>query len=89
MSPLLRLTAADRARQRAGNGSLPVMPSELGTFGFLVAVAAAAVIATLVFAHASRHGSRHPTAWGSAAFLFAGIVVPVYFLRYWLRRGRR
>ena len=40
----------------------------------------------LVFIHAQRHGSKHATAWGVAAFLAAGIVVPVYFVRYWLRR---
>lgn len=42
----------------------------------------------LVFLHAQRHGSKHATAWGIAAFLAAGIVVPVYFVRYWLRRRR-
>jgi hypothetical protein len=42
-----------------------------------------------VFAHASRHGSRHATAWGVATFLFAGIVVPFYFVRYWLQRRSR
>jgi hypothetical protein len=40
----------------------------------------------LVFSHAQRHGSKHATAWGVAAFLAAGIVVPVYFVRHWLRR---
>ena len=40
----------------------------------------------LVFTHAQRHGSKHATAWGIAAFLPAGVVVPVYFVRYWLRR---
>jgi hypothetical protein len=40
----------------------------------------------LVFTHAQRHGSKHATAWGVAAFLAAGIVVPVYFVRYLLRR---
>ena len=40
----------------------------------------------LVYTHAQRHGSKHATAWGIAAFLAAGIVVPVYFARYWLRR---
>jgi hypothetical protein len=39
----------------------------------------------LVWWHADRHGSRHATAWGIAAFLGAGLVVPVYFVRYWLR----
>jgi len=40
----------------------------------------------LVFTHAQRHGSKHATAWGIAAFLAAGIVVPVYFVRFWLSR---
>jgi hypothetical protein len=39
----------------------------------------------LVWWHADRHGSKHATAWGIAAFLAAGLVVPVYFVRYWLR----
>ena len=56
---------------------------------FIFAVALAAVIATAVFAHASKHGSRHPTAWGVAAFLAAGITVPVYFIRHWVRRPTR
>lgn len=42
----------------------------------------------VVFLHAQRHGSKHATAWGVAAFLAAGVVVPVYFVRYWLRRRR-
>ena len=56
---------------------------------FFIAVALAAGLAMAVFAHAIRHGSAHPTAWGVATFLFAGIVVPVYFVRYLLRRRRR
>jgi hypothetical protein len=56
---------------------------------FLIAVALAAAISTGVFAHASKHGSRHATAWGVATFLFAGVTVPVYFIRYWARRGAR
>ena len=52
---------------------------------FVLGVALAAAISAGVFAHASRHGSRHATAWGVAAFLFAGITVPVYFIRYWVR----
>lgn len=56
------------------------------TFTFLLAVALAAAVSMAVYAHAERHGSKHPTAWGIAAFLMAGVVVPVYFLRYWLRR---
>jgi hypothetical protein len=53
---------------------------------FLIAVAVAAAISTGVFMHASKRGNRHATAWGVAAFLAAGIAVPVYFIRYWLRR---
>jgi hypothetical protein len=52
---------------------------------FVLGVALAAAISAGVFAHASRHGSRHATAWGVAAFLFAAITVPVYFIRYWMR----
>ena len=61
--------------------------SEVDPVTFLFAVAFAAAISTGVFMHASRHGSRHATAWGIATFLVAGITVPVYFIRYWLRRG--
>jgi Na+-transporting NADH:ubiquinone oxidoreductase subunit NqrE len=57
-----------------------------GPATFVLGVALAAAISACVFWHASRHGSTHPTAWGVAAFLFAGITVPVYFLRYWIRR---
>ena len=56
-----------------------------GTPAFLLGVALAAAISAGVFAHASRHGSSHATAWGVAAFLFAGVTVPVYFVRYWVR----
>jgi hypothetical protein len=56
---------------------------------FLLGVVLAAAISAGVFAHASRHGSRHATAWGVAAFLFAGITVPVYFIRYWVRGRTR
>ncbi len=56
---------------------------------FLVAVTIAAAISAGTFAHADRHGSRHATAWGVGAFLAAGVVVPVYFVRYWLRKRRR
>jgi uncharacterized membrane protein YbhN (UPF0104 family) len=55
---------------------------------FLVAVALAAVASLLVFNHASSHGSRHPTAWGVAVFLLAGVAVPAYFITYWSRRRR-
>ena len=54
-------------------------------FALLLVWAAAFLV---VFLHAQRHGSKHATAWGVAAFLAAGVVVPVYFVRYWLRRRR-
>jgi uncharacterized membrane protein YdjX (TVP38/TMEM64 family) len=69
--------------------SIAASLADLSPIQFVIAVALAALLATAVFAHASKHGSRHATAWGVATFLFAGIVVPVYFVRYWLRRGRR
>jgi hypothetical protein len=57
--------------------------------GELVAVLVVWAAAFLVvFLHAQRHGSKHATAWGVAAFLAAGVVVPVYFVRHWLRRRR-
>jgi hypothetical protein len=52
----------------------------------LIAVAIAGAISMGTFAHADRHGSSHATAWGVGAFLAAGVVVPVYFIRYWLRK---
>ena len=67
---------------------LPALGS-IGPAAFLVSVAIAAGLAMLVFSHASKHGSRHPTLWGIAAFLFAGIAVPVYLIHYFLKRPRR
>jgi hypothetical protein len=60
------------------------------SFGqFLLVVGLAAAASMAIFAHASRHGNKHATAWGIATFLAAAIAVPLYFLRYWLsRRGR-
>jgi NhaP-type Na+/H+ or K+/H+ antiporter len=51
---------------------------------FALVVASAVSMGT--FAHAERHGSSHATAWGVGAFLAAAIVVPIYFVRYWLRK---
>jgi hypothetical protein len=58
-----------------------------GEFLFVVAVAAAASMA--VFAHASRSGNKHATAWGVATFLLAAVAVPLYFLNYWVKKRRR
>lgn len=45
--------------------------------------------ALLVFSHAEKHGSRRATAWGVAAFLATLVVVPLYFIRHWLRTRSR
>ena len=63
--------------------------AELSFLDFAIAVVIAALLAMGIFAHANKHGDRHPTAWGVATFLFAGMVVPVYFIRYWLSKTRR
>ncbi len=55
---------------------------------FLIAIAIAVGISMLTFRHADKHGSTHATAWGIGAFLAAGVVVPVYFIRFWLRKRR-
>lgn len=62
--------------------------TEMSYFEFGFAIALAALLAMGVFHHASKHGSRRATAWGVATFLVAGVVVPVYFIRYWLMRRR-
>ena len=62
-------------------------PPEPGAFFALLALSTAAAL--VVFSHAQRHGSRRATAWGIAAFLAVTIVVPVYFIRFWLMKRRR
>jgi hypothetical protein len=63
---------------------------ELSFGQFLVVVALAAGGSVLVFSHAERHHNSRATAWGIATFLALGVVLPLYFVRYWLRtRGRR
>lgn len=63
--------------------------AELSFLDFAIAVTITALLAMGVFAHANKRGDRHATAWGVATFLFAGVVVPVYFIRYWLTKKRR
>jgi len=59
------------------------------TFGqFFVAVLIAAGLSTWVYWHASKHGSRHATAWGIGTFLSAILVLPLYFVHYWVTRRR-
>jgi hypothetical protein len=55
---------------------------------FVLAVLVAALFSMWVYWHASRHGSKHATAWGVATFLAVGIVLPVYFIRYYVLRRR-
>ena len=55
---------------------------------FLIAVAIAVGISMATFRHADKHGSTHATAWGLGAFLAAGVVVPIYIVRFWLRKRR-
>jgi hypothetical protein len=58
------------------------------TFGeFFIALLLAIALSMWIYWHASRHGSRHPTAWGIAAFFF-WVTVPVYFLHYLVTRRR-
>ncbi len=62
--------------------------AELSPGTFLVAVAVAAAASMAVFAHADKQGNRHATAWGIGVFLLAGVVLPLYVLRCWLRSRR-
>lgn len=55
---------------------------------FLIAVLIAAGVSVATFRHADRNGSVHATAWGVGAFLAAGVVVPLYVIRLWLRKRR-
>ena len=58
------------------------------TFGeFDVALLLAVALSMWIYWHASRHGSKHATAWGIGAFFF-WVTVPVYFIQYLLRRRR-
>jgi hypothetical protein len=55
---------------------------------FILSVAIAAGLAMAVFSHASKHGSKHPTAWGIATFLVAGLALPIYVIHYLMTRRR-
>jgi hypothetical protein len=58
----------------------------LSTESFVFALVVSTAMALLVFGHADRHGNRHATAWGIAAFFFGVLGAAVYFARYYLRR---
>jgi len=55
---------------------------------FVLAVILAALLSMWVYWHASRHGSKHATAWGLLTFLAVGIVLPVYFIHHFVTRRR-
>jgi hypothetical protein len=57
----------------------------VSTAEFVLALAFGTISALIVFSHADRHGSKRATAWGIAAFFAGGLVLAVYFIRYWLR----
>ena len=61
-----------------------------GTQQFLFSLVIGIIASIGIFAHVERHGGTHATAWGVAAFLVAPLIVPVYFVRFWLisRRSR-
>jgi len=61
----------------------------LSPAGFVVVVAIDAGVSLLIFRHADRHGSRHATAWGIFAFLFAGLAIPLYAVWYLTSRRRK
>jgi drug/metabolite transporter (DMT)-like permease len=57
------------------------------TFGqFFFAVLLAVALSLWVYWHASRHGSRHATAWGISAFLVVGFFA--YLAHYAMTRRR-
>jgi hypothetical protein len=68
---------------------MPTAALEDLSFGeVLFAVIVFAALSMWVFWHASKHGSRHPTAWGIAVFLIWPVII-VYFVHYFMtRRGR-
>ena len=62
--------------------------ADLSPGKFVLVVLLAAALSMWIYWHASRHGSRHATAWGVLTFLAAGITVPVYFIHYFLTTRR-
>lgn len=56
---------------------------EISPGAFVLGLAISTALSLLVFAHASRHGSKHATAWGVAAFALGALGAAVYYARYW------
>lgn len=56
---------------------------EISPATFVFALAISTALSLLVFSHASRHGSKHATAWGVVAFVLGAPGALVYYARYW------
>jgi hypothetical protein len=46
-------------------------------------------VGVVVFLHADKNGSRHPTAWGVSMLPALGIALPLYLLHVYRQRRRR
>lgn len=68
--------------------TVPAALESVGFGQFFVAVVLAAGLSMWVYSHASKHGSKHATAWGVGTFLALGIVLPLYFIHYFATRRR-
>jgi hypothetical protein len=55
---------------------------------FILVVILDAVLSMWIYWHASRHGSKHATAWGILTFLAVAPVLVVYFIHYFMTRRR-
>jgi drug/metabolite transporter (DMT)-like permease len=60
--------------------------ASIGVGEFLAALLLAAALSMWVYWHASRHRSRHATAWGVSAFLFVGFFA--YLIHHYATRRR-
>jgi len=72
----------------AGYARLVLRLQDLTFAQVLVWIVLGAALATWVFWHASRHGSRHATAWGVATFLLLWIGILAYYGHYLMTRRR-
>jgi hypothetical protein len=55
---------------------------------FVASVVLSTAVSMLIYWHASRHGSKHATAWGVATFLALPLMAPIYFIHYYATRRR-
>lgn len=66
---------------------LAELVSQLSFGQVLLLLVVSAVLSMWTYWHASRHGSRHSTAWGIVVFLFWPAIL-VYLGRFFLGRRR-